>query len=294
MIIPATVPSPFARLWHRGGQWELEEQETQWGWSKHRINLVDWPSLKTYDPITEAPTAYLAFARLRSDLWLFEEPGWGDNVVLEADGLPSHDTLNQWQQLLAFMEQYGPPLDWHRGFTVEEALEDSRLMAIAARCYQASEPDGSRHRPTLQKYFIQLQEGGAQLRSYSPQGYRGYRGTDLLQVADFTREAGLIKSARAWLEDIINYSPHALMGFHVQQTYNENQGWQPQYWYETLANLMWFQLHQAILKSAPLRQCLGCEELFEAERSNQVYHDVYCRGAANARKSYRRKHGDPT
>ena len=297
MSLWPALPYQAEGLWLRGGVWEMTERETEQGWLEHPVILADWTSLRPYDPITEGPRAYLDFPNLRSDLWQTDRPGWDDAVVLEAGGTPISDRVpQQWQQLLGFVEKYGLPLYWADGLTLEAAMKEARLLAIALRCFQAIDPDGADYRPALRGYFLRLQEDGlglAGLRSYAPVGFPGYAGRNLLQLADFSHDEGLIKAARAWLQDTINHSPNALMGIHPQQLYHRaRQEWQSKYTFESLANVMWYQLHRAIVDHAQIRHCLGCETPFSIERANQTYCEPACRSSANSRRTYWRKKGE--
>ena len=43
----------------------------------------------------------------------------------------------------------------------------------------------------------------------------------------------------------------------------------------------------------PEKVCAGCGQNFTPHRRDQTYHSTQCRGNANARKSYQRKHNSP-
>ena len=87
---------------------------------------------------------------------------------------------------------------------------------------------------------------------------------------------------------IDNMHPQALQGVRLQHQYSREGNWEPGYHYDSLVNVMWLQLHLAMLAGSLIRDCLGCGVTFEATRSNQTFHDSFCRGATNSRRTYKR------
>lgn len=276
--------------WFRGGVWELKPGTTMIGPTDvPEVHLVTRGSAGfEYDPIADSPEAYLAFARLRDDVFTSSHPAYEARIA------------NQWRALSKFVDRYGAPImvsPLHRGgwgFPLEAAMDEALVLAIAVCCYQylaesdqvASEryPESERHREKLKGYMRWVQSAG------SPRLPRvGRAGYIQLEYSDFDTSEGFLK-AQEWLQLAMNLY---LLGVHPELDYGPQGLWLPRYRYDTLVNAMWLQLYQAVLRDSILRQCEGCEALFEAKRSDQVYHDAYCRSAVNARRTYWRKKRGP-
>ncbi len=290
---------PF-RAYYRGGAWQLETisgiaaqhvpGEMLYALGRRNIPLLSKDQLhlvtevgpyETYDPITEAPKAYLAFAHLRDDLW--------------ADSDKPLSITDHWHNLQGFMEKYGPPIvpltfrlpekygiEYADGFLLEEVLEEAALLAGAVRCYQSLDESGERFRSALTRYFQEMK-----WLSFEVEVRRG-----LQRTLDVSNEKDLLMAARIWLTDCLNTHARALAGIHPHAYFDPKNLWQQEWTYSELASLMWLQLYQAILRHSPIRQCDGCQNPFEVlNRSDQVYCEVSCRNKANARRTYLRRKG---
>ena len=76
--------------------------------------------------------------------------------------------------------------------------------------------------------------------------------------------------------------------------YNERfEFWEENKSFTELGPLLWFRLYQDILSAYTIRECKGCTRVFRADRKYQKYCDTFCRGATNARNTYRRKLSQP-
>ena len=100
-----------------------------------------------------------------------------------------------------------------------------------------------------------------------------------------------VEGLTQWLQWQMNYYPRALSGLCPTVRYHPINGWQPAYAYNNLLCAMWYQLSLMLLRHSEIRRCEGCQVLFEPIRTDHRYHDAKCRGAANARKTYRRRRG---
>ena len=258
-----SMPRSPDLLWARGGVWRVEAREG--ALSETFYDLVGQPSSafppRAYNPMQEAPNAYLEFAQVRDDLWI-----GGDK--------PSFDEICQ--KLINFIGKYGvpllPPFEPFLSFTldrtVEEILQEAARLAVALRCYQALDGRWDELQPAI-KVFLE-----------SPSGLP-FKHSD---VESDTRE-GLTE----WLDRTINFHPYALRGIHQTIHFHPDNGWQPGYMYSNLLNALWLQLSQMILRGSEIRRCEACNELFEPNRADQIYHDARCRERANSRKTYRRQ-----
>ena len=259
----------------RRGHWRVETRPLPSGENVgvlFRTTSIGW---ERYSPATEAPEAYLRFASLRNDLW-------------DSESDPSSSI--QTQALLDFVIEYGPPYmgNWpslpdsdtpgkpDSVLPIRLGLFEAGLLATVLRSYQALEEDWDRYHPGV----IQVLRGQALQPWLGDSPLIGE-----LEEYEFKTPHGLL----VWILSVVNSYDEALPAISPTLEYASKEKWQPGYKYRHLLALMWLQLYEAILRHSPLRRCEGCQVLFEALRPNQMYHDGYCRGAANARRSYRRK-----
>ncbi len=267
--------------WLRGGAWKVELIVESSGAETHvLVPAPGSPQLYPYDPLQEAPNAYLAFAQLRDDLWA-------------PDQKPSFSNLCE--SLVEFATEYGPPYSITGNAPnelaprsgVEDILQEASLLAVAVRCSQAlgGERKWVELQPAIENFLLSA-EGGPFLMSYQAIRPWGYQESVELSY-DLKTEEGLTQ----WLQWQMNRYPRALSGVYHTVRYHPINKWQPAYAYNSLLCAMWFQLSQMLLRHSKIRCCEGCQDLFEPTRSDQKYHNAYCRGATNARRTYQRKRG---
>ena len=265
--------------WWRGGVWRVESDTNETGDVVHHL-IPEQGSLPLheYEPIQEAPNAYLKFARLRDDLWLTADKP-------DFPGLCEH--------LAEFVTEYGLPvmavgqIPGERildpNMTVEVMLQEAARLAVAVRCYQALDGRWGEYQPRIAEFF-QSPEGRPFLMT-SHEKDRGQEESEL--PFRFDTRGGMT----GWLEVTVNLYRKSLWGLFIAVRFHSRNGWQPTYAYNSLLTAMWFQLSQALLRDSGIRRCEECQDLFEPVRSDQRYHNASCRGKANARNTYRRKRG---
>ena len=254
----------------RWGIWKVETRRSPAGDDLPVLVSPNRTRWAQYDPSKQAPEAYLRFAELRADLW-------------ETEATPDTDALTQ--SLLDFVVEYGPPyMGSLEGTTdsivpVDLVLFEAGLLALVLRSYQALEDwdtyqpevmrvinEGRLH-PLLDQYDLSPIQGEGTCRFY-----------DLSSPDEM----------KLWITHVINSYDDGIRGISPTLEHDPKDGWQPGYTYHSLLNLMWLQLYQVILSRSAVRHCEGCQKLFKAERPDQVYHNVACRGATNARRTYLR------
>ncbi len=257
--------------WARGGIWRVESITE----GSHRLlcDPISMP-LHTYDPMTEKPTAYLAFAQIRDGLWS-----------------PSADTSFKGlcDRLVEFVVRYGTPVIAPDSRpetpvineTVEEILQEAARLAAAVRCHQVLSSDWTLE-PSVRCYLES--PDAAPFRVTYQKSSAGQAGQK--RGYDFDTVSGLVD----WLGYNVNVHNHGLWGVYPNVRWHSEQGWQQGHIYQSLLCAMWLQLSQAMVNSSSVRRCIGCDILFQAGgRNDQVYHDHRCRAAANARNTYERK-----
>lgn len=284
MNLPNEFRARPMHTWWRGGQWKLEflTREGQQTPVKvvipvHRSDyeLVDPPGSMRYDPVRDAPDAYLAFAAIRKDLWFPRSKRYSIDHF--------------WPLLTDFFEQYGHPLHWGRSrldefFTPDYILNMAKTMAVAVKCYQCLTPGTGRDITQLRTYISDLLD-----RNTWPVGWTKLKfdgNTWIEGEPDISSDQGVLECATTVMLSILN---DGLRGVHLHRGYDPKTGWTHYFSYDNLIHLMYLQLDQAVDKQNVVRECEGCGILFEAHRTNQHYHSVLCRGAANTRKTYHRK-----
>ena len=266
--------------WLRGGVWRVELAVDTSGTETHvLVPAPGSPQVYLYDPLQEAPNAYLAFAQLRDDLWA-------------PDQKPSFSELCE--RLVDFTTEYGPPYSitghapgeraLHSG--VEDILQEATLLAVAVRCSQALGEEGYELQPAIESFLLSP-EGMPFLMFYHDIPLAGVQ-----ESVEIHHDLKTVEGLTQWLQWQMNRYPRALSGVCPTVRHHPINGWQPAYAYNSLLCAMWFQLSKMLLRRATIRRCEGCPVLFEPKkRSDQVYHDASCRGKANARNTYRRKRG---
>ena len=298
---PFALRGDAVSRWIRGGHWVIHEHQT--------TNKKTWievlredATLQEYDPITQGTDAYLAFARLREEIWSPEPNG------------------PRLESMVRFAEEYGPPMyeetwDWHQwhegnrelvvadqipvdywamrrgerlriyAFDVDLALHEATLLAIAIRCYQSVSQDWPRFQPDL-KAFLNGPEG-KELMDDMDDTYE-----DRKPWAPPSRNFDDRSVIWEFLHNLMNKYPESLQGVYPTLTHDSGlDWWVPSFDYKNLLSVMWMQLLQAILDHSVIQNCEGCGVLFQATRRNQSYHDSYCRASANARRTYWRRKG---
>ena len=279
--------------WIKGGSWSVEPEGDYRGRPLFRgVSLPERP-WSWYDPMREAETAYLDCARI------------GEDLLIDSHN-ERHDQIQE--QFLVFINQYGPiyisqrstlkgsptdgsPLVTSEGitFSLFEATAHAQLLAWALRCYQAIE-DPRKLDSAFADAWARIKEGNISL----PMMFRDFPATwgSPTYGSDINLTQGDSLEARLYaLYAFINHI--GMKGTSPGIYFNEIGHWESGYQFDSLASAMWLQLQQAILRKVPVRKCEGCPTVFEASRSNQVYHDEMCRGAAAARRSYHARKGSP-
>ena len=165
---------------------------------------------------------------------------------------------------------------------------EALYLRIGVGCHQAltdNENDGKLK--TVRDYLSFLRD----YRGIGPAS--SYVDTTSTEVTwpHVSTDEGISWSAKEWLSHTMNTHPRALKGVSPYLYDDAKYGPQGGYAFLHLINALWLQLYLAILKSSPIRECRGCQILFQAERDNQMYHDTLCRGQTNARNTYMRRKG---
>ena len=293
-IEPISRSGPLTR-WLRAGPWEIpfSEEIQMMGLRPPGLalfvrlsGLEEW---SWYDPMVDARDAYLVCASIRDDLWV--EPN-------------DHAERDVRKRILDFFNRYGPLLYGPQLFRGEmgplevgpdgvplsdiavplwEVIKHTTLFAVALRCYQALEVNWDKYHAGFEAAMDRTEVQDLHL---TPNPSRLWGAPPLDGSLDFSQP----ESLRVLLWALVNHWGE-LNGVSPGLNYTVLHGWQHAFHYDSLVSAMWLQLHQAILGRVPVRECEGCGVMFEASRTNQVYHDDLCRGRAAARRSYHAKKG---
>ena len=274
---------------------------------------VNDPTIEDYDPMQEAPAAYLEFAGLVDDLW--------DEDI---DG-EDKDTVRK-QKFLDFCKGYGPPTLTRgpdlelmlSGLTTEESqnrvIGEHRLhalirwstkrplpniyrcnyrdsirqaipMALALRCHQALYVDWDLYQPGL-KRFLQSTEAVAFFNEH-------YRYTRMsIGTADMN-DVDVPENLVKYLARVMSYS-HSWDAFRVAHYEVDDRPVAAgltailvrKSIYSNLLTMLWAQLSEAVLNRTQVKICArdGCGKVFTASRSDQKYHSSQCSSIMSSRK----------
>ena len=269
--------------WIKGGSWSVEPEGDDRGRPLFRgVSLPERP-WSWYDPMQEAKTAYLDCARLGEDLLMNSSSEGGNGIH---------------RLVLDFVNKYGPIYISQRGtlngspdgiplvpregitFSLAEATAHAELLALALHCYQAIEDP--RELDSAFAATLDSKEMGMIVHMFDQAlpatwGSPPYSADINLSQRD---------SLEVCLYALLNHS--GMKGISPGIYFVQSGWWDNAYQYDSLASAMWLQLHQAVLQSVPIRNCDGCNVLFEG-KSNQFYCNAICRGRANARRTYSRR-----
>ncbi len=114
---------------------------------------------------------------------------------------------------------------------------------------------------------------------------------------DLDSDGGLIEASEKILRSLVlgdlGLGGLKLAPDRVKGDPHRSSGWRFQLWFDSLFNVIWYQVYRALVQRSNVKVCKNesCSlpgRLFEADRSNQEYCGKSCRGIRNTRESRRR------
>jgi hypothetical protein len=261
-----------------------------------------YTSFTEYDPVEKEPLLFVAFADLGRAVWEAYDgecldPGW-----LRPD-IPKHLR----QKAKAFIERFGSPLfspkDVYftsplnsndefdiRGltfFSLQTLMREAQLMTIAVSYsrFITFQEDLS----VLARYitsYIHLMDEGEE-----------WRRRRLIGNIDLSTDEGVVEATELMIERFQREDRRfGGLKFDVERRTEKGKPtqWSTVFYFDSLLNVMWMQLHRAIEQRSELRTCRNarCPKpllLFQPDRSDQRFCEKRCRDAHSARE-YRRRH----
>lgn len=277
--------------------------------------------LKPYNPLEEAPEAYLKFADIVSDMWATEEVVQYQKRISKAEN---------------FCREFGPPavvtgpdldiasvglrpreladrdLDPGRTNALSrlhangklpivmrcdygDLIHQAKLMAVAVRCYQAVQIDWRRYQPSLKRYLKSADSVELFETIRSRTGIGSSNGNDC-SITAWAHELDV--SVNDCLDD--EFAMRIYLTLFLKGSAEFSSLRSPDIFLDrktldyridngctSLGSVMWLQLQQAILAKSTVRQCAAsdCQEIFEVlGRSDQKYHDHRCRSNHGSKK----------
>lgn len=246
-----------------------------------------------YDPMLEAPQAYLHFCRLRRLL----DMGWGAERVIN--------------EVVKFANKYGPP--WHAEYsklftppfdsppnsplTVDRILLESQNMGSAVEAYQLlsdlDEDVRAMHRLKLHMAEVLNRQDGIEIYYNLTREHSDYTHTDwdMDTRPSLDTEVQVTQAAIALVMGSVNEGlemTNVKLGLTSKLENDSIAGsWAPRYTFDSLLGAMWLQFYLEILDKGRLRECANenCRRFFPVSRSNKEYCSKGC-----GVKQYMREH----
>jgi hypothetical protein len=254
--------------------------------SRRDYNLYDpRPRYPFYDPMVEAPQAYLYFCRLSRLL----DMGWSAKRVIN--------------EVMKFADRYGPP--WHATYvklftppfgrppeyplTVDRILWESQNMASAVEAYQLLSELNEDVRATrrLKEHMAKVLSRQDEYEVYYnlTREYSGYTLSDWDTGTrpNLDTEVDVAQAAIAFVMGSVNeglrmtdVKPEVTSKLEKD---NSAAGiWAPKYTFDSLLGAMWLQFYLQVLDKGRLRECANenCRRFFPLSRSDKEYCSKEC------------------
>lgn len=283
---------------YRGGEWKCsweksegeERQDYEGAWVIRPRGRFNSSEEYRYYPLEENPPVYLAFAALGQNVWetyggKFLHDRWPRNTIPE----------ELKTKALGFTHDYGPHVTLHRHRaslwkrSIDTLLSQAQMVRFAV---------------TYQR-FATREFGIYELKPYVKavldEWFKDEFRSRFERREDFDLDCdgGLIEASEIILDSFLQ-SELGLGGLRlgserVKGDPLQSSGWRFQLWFNSLLNVIWYQVYRALVQRSDVRvcrneSCLKPGRLFEADRSNQEYCGKSCRGIRNTRESRRRGH----
>jgi len=251
------------------------------------------PKAHFYDPMRDAPQAYLHFCRLSRLL----DMGWGAKRVIN--------------EIIKFADKYGPP--WHPEWvkwwtppfedppnsplTVDRILLESQNMAWAVEAYHLLSElnEDVRATPRLKVHMARVLSTQDKYELYYnlTREYSDYTYTDwdIDTRPSLDTEVQVAHAAIALIMGSVNEGVRMTsvkLGLTAKLEKDTVAGsWAPKYAVDSLLGAMWLQFYLEILDKGGLRECANenCRRFFPVSRSNKEYCSKGC-----GVKQYMREH----
>lgn len=246
-----------------------------------------------YDPMLEAPQAYLHFCRLSRLL----DMGWSAKRIIN--------------EIAKFTGKYGPP--WHPQWvkwstppfegppdcplTVDGILWESQSMAWAVEAYHLLSElnEDIRAMPRLKEHMARVLRRQDKYELYynltRPYSHSIYTDWDWGTKPSLDTEVQVAQGAIALVMGSVNMGlemTNVKLGLTSKLEKDSLAGsWAPRYTFGSLLGAMWLQFSLEILDKGRLRECANenCHRFFPVSRSNKEY----CSKACGV-KQYMREH----
>ena len=251
------------------------------------------PKIPFYDPMLEAPKAYLHFCHLSRLL----DMAWSVKRVIN--------------EVIKFADKYGPP--WHPEYvkwstppfeappnsplTVDRILWESQDMALAVEAYHLLKElnEDVRAMPRLKVHMAKVLNRQDEYKLYDnlTREYSDYTHTDwdIDTRPSLDTEVQVAHAAIALVMGSVNEGvtmTNVKLGLTSKlEEATVAGGWVPQYTVDSLLGAMWLQFYLEILDKGRLRECANenCGRFFPVSRSNKEYCSKGC-----GVKQYMREH----
>ena len=255
----------------------------------------DEHELVEYDPLEEEPTLYLAFARLGEAVWQSREGQLISRYPFPGERIPD-DLI---RGAIEFVKKYGspmflplesgPPSD--AGFidfedfsdmSLDTLLHQAQLVSLAVRYHRINTGEEA---PTGFLEFIKAAIG--ELEDWS-----GAEARELVGDRNVDTHEEAMRVAEDYIK-VTQERPEALGGLRLDAGFDlsadDHTSWKTVLTYQRLSNVIWYQLHRAMVLGATLRTCRNdtCPRSgspFEPDRVDQKYCGKHCRDAHSARE----------
>ena len=284
--------------WERGGHWDI-----QWKWiwedapteEMERklyegawiyVNLEPW-STSVYDPLSEFPNMYIAFAILGEAVWDAYDGHFLSEHLLDSN---PPDILKG--KAKEFLENYGPPIS---ASSLRNSPIDVRYLWI--RSLHTMFRQAQLMKLALSYHQVVIEGSEELLQALDAMGKEVQEDSSVLWPAlEQNSELKVLKEIEIFLEDQ-SHRDLSQGGLKVVPERVPNAD-QPSSWkftahYGHLINVLWYQMHQVMVRKSLVRVCRNerCPEpgrLFVADRPNKWFCSLLCRNTHNVWNSRQR------